>query len=55
MESTLQDCFDQVNWEMFWAASENNIDLYADSVSEFINPLEMLYPLLQPTLTRKCG
>ena len=35
-ESKLQDCFDRADWEMFWAASENNIDLYADSVSEFI-------------------
>jgi hypothetical protein len=35
-ESTLQDCFDHVDWDRFWVASENNIDIYADSVSEFI-------------------
>jgi hypothetical protein len=35
-ESTLQDCFDHVDWNMLRVASENNIDLYADSVSEFI-------------------
>ena len=36
LESTLQDCFDHVDWDMFQSASENNIDLYADSMSEFI-------------------
>ena len=36
MDSTLQDCFDHVDWDMFRGASENNIDVYADSVSEFI-------------------
>jgi hypothetical protein len=35
-DSTLQDCFDHVDWEMFCIASNNNIDEYADSVSEFI-------------------
>ena len=35
-EATLQDCFDHADWEMLWAASENNIDLNADSVSELI-------------------
>ena len=35
-ESTLQDCFDHVDWKMFRKASENNINLYADSLSEFI-------------------
>ena len=35
-ESTLQDCFDHADWDMFRSASENNIDLYADSVSDFI-------------------
>ena len=34
--STLQDCFGHVNWDMFRVASDNNIDGYADSVSEFI-------------------
>ena len=32
----LQDCFDHVDWDMFRIASNNNIDEYADSVSEFI-------------------
>ena len=31
-DSTLQDC-----WDMFWIASDNNIDVYADSVSKFIS------------------
>jgi hypothetical protein len=35
-ESTLQDCFDHADWDMFRVASENNIDVNADSVSEFI-------------------
>ena len=35
-EATLQDCFDHADWNMFRSASENNIDLYADSVSVFI-------------------
>ena len=35
-EATLQDCFEHVDWIMFRSASENNIDLYADSVSVFI-------------------
>jgi hypothetical protein len=33
----LQDCFDHVDWDMFWIASDNNVDVYADSVSEFIS------------------
>jgi hypothetical protein len=33
----LQDCFDHLDWEMFWIASNNDIDVYADSVSEFIS------------------
>ena len=36
-DSTLQDCFDHVDWDMFRIASNNNIDEYADSVSEFIS------------------
>ena len=36
-DSPLQDCFDQVDWDMFQIASDNNIDEYADSVSEFIS------------------
>ncbi|CDQ92407.1 unnamed protein product [Oncorhynchus mykiss] len=35
-DSTLQDCFHHVDWDMFRIASDNNIDEYADSVSEFI-------------------
>jgi hypothetical protein len=35
-DQSLQDCFDHADWDMFRVASENNIDLYADSVSEFI-------------------
>uniref|UniRef100_A0A8C7MZF5 Reverse transcriptase domain-containing protein n=1 Tax=Oncorhynchus kisutch TaxID=8019 RepID=A0A8C7MZF5_ONCKI len=35
-DSTLQDCFHHVDWDMFRIASDNNIDEYADSVCEFI-------------------
>ena len=35
-DSTLQDCFGHVDWNMFRIASNNNIDEYDDSVSEFI-------------------
>jgi hypothetical protein len=31
----LQDCFDHVDWNMFRVASENNIDLYTDTVSKW--------------------
>ena len=36
-DSMLQDCFDHMDWDVFWIASNNNIDEYADSVSEFIS------------------
>ena len=36
-DSTLQDCFDHLHWDMFRIASDNNIDENADSVSEFIS------------------
>ena len=29
-DSTLQDCFDHVDWDMFRVASDNNIGVYAD-------------------------
>ena len=32
----LQDCFDHENWDMFQLASDNNIDVYTDTVTEFI-------------------
>ena len=32
----LQDRFDHVDCNMFWVASENNIDEYMDTVTEFI-------------------
>jgi hypothetical protein len=32
-ESLLQDCFDHTDWDMFWY---NNIDVYMDTVTEFI-------------------
>jgi hypothetical protein len=49
-ESTLQDCFDHVDWKMFRQASDNKIDLYADSVSEFIR---MCIGEVVPTVTIK--
>ena len=36
MKSMLQDCFDHADWDMFRVASENNIDTYMDTVTEFI-------------------
>jgi hypothetical protein len=35
-ESMLQGCFDHVDWDMLQVASENNIDVYIDTVTEFI-------------------
>jgi hypothetical protein len=35
-ESTLQDCFDHPDWDRFRVASDNNIDKYTDTVTEFI-------------------
>ena len=35
-QSTLQDCFDHADWDIFRVASENNIDVYTDLLSEFI-------------------
>ena len=36
LESTLQDCFDHADWDMFRVASEININEYTDTVTEFI-------------------
>ena len=36
-DSTLQDCFDHVDWDMFRIASDNSIDVYTDSVNEFFS------------------
>ncbi len=35
-DATLQDCFDHVNWDMFRAASDDDIEAYSDSVTCFI-------------------
>jgi hypothetical protein len=35
-DSMLEGCFHHVDWDIFRVASDNNIDIYADSVSEFI-------------------
>jgi hypothetical protein len=35
-DSTLQYCFNHVDWDMFQVSSDNNMDVYADSVSGFI-------------------
>ncbi len=32
----LQDCFDHVDWDMFRAASDDNIEAYSDTVTCFI-------------------
>ncbi len=35
-DAILQDCFDHVDWDMFQAASEDDIEAYSDSVTCFI-------------------
>ncbi len=35
-DAILQDYFDHVDWDMFWAASDDNIEAYSDSVTCFI-------------------
>ncbi len=35
-DATLQDCFDHVDWDMFRAASDEDIEAYSDSVTCFI-------------------
>jgi hypothetical protein len=36
-DSTLQDCFDHMDCDMYRVASDNNTNVYTDSVSEFIS------------------
>jgi hypothetical protein len=36
LESTLEGCFDHVDWDMFQVACKNNLDAYKDTVTEFI-------------------
>ncbi len=35
-DAILQDCFDHVHWDMFRAASDDDIEAYSDSVTCFI-------------------
>ncbi len=35
-DTILQDCFDHVDWDMFQAASDGDIEAYSDSVTCFI-------------------
>ncbi len=35
-EAMLQDCFDHVDWDMFRAASDDDIEVYSDTVMCFI-------------------
>ncbi len=35
-DAILQDCFEQVDWDMFQAASDDNIEAYSDTVMRFI-------------------
>lgn len=35
-DSMLQDCFDHLVWEMFWSASDDDIEVYSDTVTVFI-------------------
>ncbi len=34
-DAILQDCFDHVDWDMFWAASDDDIEAYSDSITCF--------------------
>ena len=57
-DSMLQDYFDHVDWDMFRIASENNIDVYADLVSELISKcIGDVVPsvTIKPSLTRDHG
>ncbi len=36
LDAILQDCFDHVDWDMFRAASEDDIEAYSDTVTCFI-------------------
>ncbi len=35
-DAILQDCFDHVDWDMFRAASDDDIEAYSDTVTCFI-------------------
>ncbi len=35
-DATVQDCFDHVDWDMFRAASDDDIEAYSDSITCFI-------------------
>ncbi len=39
-DAILQDCFDHVDWDMFRAASDDDIEAYSDSVTCFIRKCE---------------
>ena len=57
-ESMLQDCFDHADWVMFCVASENNIGIYTDTVTEFIRMcIGEVVPMvtIKPTQTRNRG
>jgi hypothetical protein len=45
-ESTLQDCFDYWDWDMFRIASENNIDMVTEFIRKHIGDIV-------PTMTIK--
>ncbi len=34
-DTILQDCFDHMDWDMFWAASDDDIEVYSDTVTCF--------------------
>ncbi len=36
LDAILQDCFDHVDWDMFRAASDDDIEVYSDTVTCFI-------------------
>ncbi len=43
-DAILQDCFDHVDWDIFWAASDDDIEAYSDSVTCFIRKTIRTYP-----------
>ncbi len=57
-DAILQDCFDHVDWDMFRAASDDDIEAYSDSVTCFIRMcIEDVVPTKTIRIypTKNCG
>ncbi len=52
LDAILQDCFDHVDWDMFRAASDDDIEAYSDSVTCFIRKcVEEVVPIENKPVT----